>query len=110
MKIETGVTYLITTDNWFFAPNGKQYRAAFGTVKGTLSDEEALGIKTNARSTNWFVSIGNLLIAGCQIHYAVKTDTCNLGRIEEDRIHTDNTSVARIERDVEIYFADGKAA
>ena len=106
MKIETGVTYLITTDNWFTAPDGRQYKAAFGTVHGTLNDEQALGIKTNHRSTNWFLSIGNLLIAGCQIHYAVRSDTCNKGTLIEDRIGNDNTSIATVKRQVEIYFAD----
>lgn len=106
MNIETGVTYLITTDNWFVAPDGRQYKAVFGTVRGTLNDEQALGIKTNARSTNWFLSIGNVLIAGCQIHYAVRTDACRQGKVTEDRIGADNTSVARITRDIEIYFAD----
>lgn len=61
MKVETGVTYLVTTDNWFTAPDGRMYRAVFGTVHGTLNDEQALGIKTNHRATNWFLSIGNLL-------------------------------------------------
>jgi len=106
VKIETGVKYLITTDNWFMAPNGRLYKAAFGTVHGTLSDEEALGIKTNSRSTNWFVSIGNLLIAGCQIHYAVRTDECNLGQVQDQRIQSDNTTVVDVVRDVDIYFAD----
>ena len=69
--------YLITTDNWFIAPDGKQYKAVWGNVE-ILNSDEALGIKTNARSTNWFVKIGtknnHVLIAGCQIHYSVK---CN---------------------------------
>jgi hypothetical protein len=93
VNIQTGVTYLITTDNWFTAPDGRQYKAVFGTVHGTLNDEAALGI-------------GQLLIAGCQIHYAVRTDTCNKGLVMEDRISGDNTSVSRIQREVDIYFAD----
>ena len=72
-----GDKVLITTDGWFFAPDGEQYRAVHGTVKAILNDEEALGIKTNRASTNWFVEIGNALIAGCQIHYAVKSETFN---------------------------------
>jgi len=71
--IQLGDKVLVTTDNWFLAPDGEQYRAVFGTVKGIHRDEEALGIKTNARSTNWYAEVGNVLIAGCQIHYAVKT-------------------------------------
>ena len=67
--------YLITTDAWFTAPDGNDYRAAWGTVE-ILSDN-ILGVKTNARSANWFAKIGSeekhVIIAGCQIHYAVKS-------------------------------------
>lgn len=69
-----GDKVLVTTDGWFFAPDGEQYRAVFGTVRGIHSSEEVLGIRTNARSTNWYAEIGNTLLAGCQIHYCVKTD------------------------------------
>lgn len=70
-----GDKVLVTTDQWFFAPDGESYKAVFGTVKGVFNDQEALGIKTNARSTNWYVQVGNMMIAGCQIHYAVKTES-----------------------------------
>ena len=77
MKIEIGDKYLITTDKWFFAPDGAQYLAVFGTVNAITNDNDIV-IKTNRHSANWFVTIGSLVIAGCQIHYAVKTDNCNL--------------------------------
>ena len=76
--------YLITTDSWFIAPDGKQYQAAYGECE-VISDN-ILGIKTNARSTNWFVKVGNeknhIIIAGCQIHYAVKCDQPYDGKSE----------------------------
>jgi len=66
--------YLITTDSWFYAPDGQQYRAVWGNIQ-TLEDT-FLGIKTNRNSTNWFAQIGSdvnhVIVAGCQIHYAVK--------------------------------------
>ena len=69
--------YLITTDNWFYAPDGKQYRAVWGDVE-VLSDE-VLGVKTNARSSNWYAKVGtdrnHVIVAGCQIHYACKSNT-----------------------------------
>lgn len=69
--------YLITTDNWFYAPDGVCYKAVWGEVI-VLQDDKTLGIKTNIRSTNWYVKVGtdenHVIIAGCQIHYAVKTD------------------------------------
>lgn len=68
--------YLITTDAWFYAPDGKQYRAVYGDVQ--ILGDNVLGIKTNARSSNWFAKVGtelnHIIIAGCQIHYAIRTD------------------------------------
>jgi hypothetical protein len=68
--------YLITTDNWFYAPDGKQYRAVWGNVE--VLGDEIIGVKTNRNSTNWFAKVGtvdnHVIVAGCQIHYAVKSD------------------------------------
>ena len=77
--ITTG-KHLIQCDAWFIAPDGEYYLAAFGDVE-ILNDVEALGIKTNARSANWFAKVGTsdsyVIIAGCQIHYAVRCDEIN---------------------------------
>ncbi len=73
--LEIGKKYLITTDNWFIAPNGRQYRSVFGTVKGINDADSTLGLKTNRNSTNWYVIIGGMVIAGCQIHYLVETES-----------------------------------
>jgi hypothetical protein len=78
-----GNMVLITTDNWFYAPDGRQYRAVFGTIRGVKDAEKILGIITNNRSTNWYIEIGNMTIAGCQIHYVIKTDKCNFDGVEE---------------------------
>ena len=68
--------YLITTDGWFIAPDGSQYQAVWGNCE--VLDDSMLGVKTNAKSTNWFVKVGNekshVIIGGCQIHYAVKCE------------------------------------
>lgn len=79
MQFEQGKKMLITTDAFFFAPDGKQYRAVYGVCKGIHDADGTLGLKTNRNSTNWYVEIGNMLVAGCQIHYAVATDECNVG-------------------------------
>ena len=76
MKI--GEKYLITADNWFFAPDGENYRAVFGTVHALVDSETALGVKTNRNSTKWYVAIGDMIIAGCQVHYAMRADDANL--------------------------------
>lgn len=77
MNVNVGDKALITTDCWFLAPDGNQYKAVWGTVHAVRSSEETLGIKTNARSTNWYVEIGDMTIAGCQIHYMIKAGSCN---------------------------------
>ena len=81
-NIHIGQKVLLTTHNWFIAPDGRQYMAAYGTVKAVLDSAEVLGVRTNSRSTNWYVELGNMTIAGCQIFYAVRTDWCELGQVE----------------------------
>jgi hypothetical protein len=87
--------YLITTDAWFYAPDGKSYRAAWGEVE-ILSDS-ILGIKTNAKSSNWFAKIGSeakhVVVAGCQIHYACKSKSKPKEGLVED--HTTEGGVVK---------------
>lgn len=70
--------YLITTDNWFVAPDGQHYKSAWGKVQ--ILEDSLLGVKTNRNSTNWYAKIGGddmeIIVAGCQIHYAVKCNEC----------------------------------
>jgi hypothetical protein len=102
--------YLITTDSWFIAPDGKQYRAVYGDVK--IVSDEILGIKTNVRTSNWFAKVGtednHVIIAGCQIHYAIKsTEVLNEDSVYENMDLGGNYS--RVCKDNPIYFAiDGK--
>lgn len=74
MNITIGSKVLITTNNWFYGPDGRSYRGVFGTVRALLDDEHTLGIKTNRNATNWYAVIGNMTIAGCQIHYVMACD------------------------------------
>ncbi len=68
--------YLVTTNDWFYAPNGMKYKAAWGNVE-VLSDD-VLGVKTNRQSTNWFIRVGDdvngIIIAGCQVYYSVSCE------------------------------------
>lgn len=77
--------YLITTDSWFYAPDGLKYRSAWGNVE--ILEDSVLGVKTNRNSSNWFAFVGSkekgILIAGCQIHYAVRcADKPNTNRVK----------------------------
>ncbi len=81
--IALGQRVLITTDCWFIAPDGHSYKAAWGTVVEILDSQETLGVRTNARSTNWYVQLGNMLIAGCQIHYAIACENPNFEKVKD---------------------------
>jgi hypothetical protein len=105
MKPELHKKYLITTDKWFFAPDGEQYRAVFGTVTSIEYDESLFGIKTNENSTNWYVIIGNMIIAGCQIHYAVQTDEISTMPPKENIVYEGKSTYHRADR-TRIYEAD----
>ncbi|MDD2133348.1 hypothetical protein [Pseudomonas kurunegalensis] len=107
MNIEIGKKALITTDNWFYAPDGRSYRAVFGTVRSVRGDQETLGIRTNARSTNWYVEIGNVTLAGCQVHYAIRADAANTGTVEDSR--EESGQVHEFARASYIYDADAGA-
>lgn len=71
--IKNGEKYLITTDNWFFAPDGEQYRAIWGTCNFSKTDE-VLGFNPT-RSTNWLLKVGEgegaMTLGGCQVNYAI---------------------------------------
>lgn len=104
-QYQVGKKYLVTTDAWFYAPDGRQYRSVYGTLKGIFSDTETLGIKTNARSTNWYLVLGSLRIAGCQIHYAFQSDHVKTAGMISDYSVVDGKRVD-YEIPVNIYHAD----
>lgn len=106
MNIEIGKKALVTTDCWFVAPDGKTYQAVFGTVKGCHTAENTLGIRPNGKSTNWYLEIGNMVIAGCQVHYAIRTDQCNDGVADNWQADAQN-GLKEYRAPCRIYMADG---
>jgi len=99
--------YLITTDAWFYAPDGKQYKAAWGDVE--IIEDTSLGLKTNRNSTNWYAKVGSkqkhIVIAGCQIHYAVKCEEKPNTEASEDWQADAQNGVKLYERPTSIYIA-----
>lgn len=77
LKIEQGQRYLVTLDNYFYAPDGEMYKAVWGKVSLTTT-EQVLGFAPSRPSTNWFMVIGegenSAILAGCQIHFLVKCE------------------------------------
>lgn len=108
MNLVPGMKALLTTDAWFTAPDGREYRAVFGTVEGIYGDKETLGIATNRNSTNWYLKIGGMVIAGCQIHYAIVCDSVKTSDVD-DWTQTDGR-IVRYTHPPTIYMADGDAA
>jgi hypothetical protein len=117
MKHLIGKKVLVTTSAWFFAPDGREYRAAYGTLKAINTSEETLGFTPNRTHTNWFLQVGNLSIAGCQVQYLVEKDEVHLGevydwtpeRTEKDPARSRVRDVKRVEhfyRPAKIYDAD----
>jgi len=99
--------YLITTDAWFIAPDGKSYNSVWGNIE--IVNDSILGIKTNARSTNWFAKIGSeekyVIVAGCQIHYAVKCESKpNTDDVEDWNV--DASNYLEFKRPTKIYIAE----
>lgn len=103
-NLKIGDTALITCDAWFYAPDGRAYRAVYGTVRAILGDQETLGIKTNARSTNWYLEVGDTTIAGCQIHYAIRCNTPPPECVSDEREH--EGTVRKYSRMSHVYNAD----
>lgn len=78
-----------------------------GTVQAIETDEKTLGVRTNARSTNWYLQVGGLVIAGCQIHYAVACDDCDTGSVVDWK--EEGGQVVKYIRPSCVYNADGGA-
>jgi hypothetical protein len=108
MNFQPGEKMLISAAAWFFAPDGRQYRAVWGTVRGVHSDSETLGIRTNARSANWYVEVGDTIIAGCQVMYAVRCAEPPPARVQDE--HVDAGKVIQFERSSNCWNADGARA
>jgi hypothetical protein len=70
-QIKEGENYLVTTDGWWFAPDGMQYKSVWGKAS-IQKTEDVLGFTPLRPSTNWFISIWKVIIAGCQIHYLIR--------------------------------------
>lgn len=99
--------YLISTDSWFFAPDGNQYKAAWGNV--VILEDNMLGVKTNSRSSNWYACIGSndkeVIVAGCQIHYAVKCPRMpSTTEIDAEEYHEGKVQISKVKS--RIYIAE----
>lgn len=85
-----GEKYLVTTNEWFFAPDGRRYKAVLGTVKKMISDDK--------------ISIGCMYINKYEVKYIIRTDICNLGESVTDIEHNGSMNTCTVAS--RIYDAD----
>lgn len=85
-----GDKYLITTRGWFFAPDGKQYKAVFGTLKKFVSNGSFL--------------IGCMRIDKSEARCVIKTDSFDRGESEIDFVHDGSVIIDKVP--CRIYDAD----
>ncbi len=73
--VTNGQYYLVTTNDWFAAPDGELYTSAWGKCQ-LFEMKDVFGFIPLRPSTNWYLKIGDgensIIIAGCHIHYAVQ--------------------------------------
>lgn len=100
-----GKNVLVTTEDWFIAPDGKDYKAVYGVLKGVHEAGKTLGFIPNRSHANWFLEVGNVTIMGCRVRYVVRTDerppnTRSLGWTTHDG------ELKQYERPCMIYFSE----
>ena len=83
--------YLISTHNWFYAPDGRRYHAVWGEVKLFLKDVGT-------------IIIGDMIIQSDEVAFAIKcTDKPNTGDIE-DTLYSE-VGISTFTRPTEIWIA-----
>jgi hypothetical protein len=97
---------LCTTQNWFYAPDGKQYKAVHGTMKGIHEAGKTLGFIPNRSHANWFLEIGDITIMGCQVLYVLKCDSVETGQIKDWKNDEKNGGIEQYEHPSVIYITN----
>lgn len=105
MKHFIGKKVLITTQNWFYGSDGRQYRAVHGTLKAIHSVTEDLGFTPNRVHTNWTIEIGNMIIMGCQVLYVQQSDSANHD-IVHDWVEDEGAPIKLLNKPSTIYKVD----
>lgn len=95
---------LCTTQNWFVAPDGKQYRAIWGKLNAIHEAGKELGFIPNRSHANWFYEIGKTIIMGCQILYLLRCDEKPNTEIVKDSSADEKGETKYSERPTMIYI------
>lgn len=106
MLDKIGKKVLITTSNWFIAPDGKDYRAVHGTLKGVHEAGKSLGFIPNRSHANWFIEVGSMIIMGCQVMYVIECETVENTCNYEEAGRTPVITTPSNEKPTNIYITD----
>lgn len=108
MKKHIGKRVLITCSNWFYGPDGKQYRGVCGILHGISISQEQLGFTPSRTHTNWAIEIGDMTIMGCQVLYVVECLVPPADRVVDDYKNPEGHYVQQ-ERATHIYVCPANA-
>lgn len=82
-----GKKVLITTQGWFTAPDGIDYRSVWGELKDIKEAGKHLGFIPNRAHANWFIEVGKMIIMGCQVMYVIECDKPEVGPTKCYSVH-----------------------
>lgn len=74
---------LITTNDWFYGKDGRQYKSIHGTLKGIHEVSKIFGFTPNRNHANWVIEIGDVTIMGCQVLYCEACEDVHAGPVKE---------------------------
>lgn len=104
MKNLIGKKVLVTCSQWFLAPDGNEYRAAFGTLTCIINDNE-MNIRMARTHANFYLKVGGFMIAGCEAKFVIQSDIePPKGMVKGWTTH--EGKFVEYERPSLIYFAD----
>lgn len=73
MRNLIGKKVLVSCSDWFIAPDGKEYKAAWGTLNGIVSDED-MKLKMARMHANFYLLVGKFMIAGCEAKFVIESE------------------------------------
>lgn len=97
-----GKTVLVTTSDWFIAPDGLSYQSVFGTLQAVhLMKDVIPGAVPTRTHANYLFEIGNMLVMGCRVSYIIRA---NKNQVKFDHVlDWSTTDAAMIEANVKSF-------
>lgn len=106
MKDHIGKNVLINCQNWFTAPDGKDYKSVWGKLAAIHEAGKMLGFIPNRSHANWFIEIGNMQIMGCQVLYFIACEDPPNFDVSDAWNTTDKFEIVNYKRPCVIYNAN----